>query len=130
MNMQTMSEMDPLDCYFVVEETQYGPVVVGAMTAAEIEAQGKEAKPSGICHDIATLPADAQIDMRALGKMFGRSTKSIQRAIRRGDLPRPFRFMGKCVWLAGTIIEHLRSKQQAALEKAAKHAKRLERHAA
>lgn len=129
--MENVFELDPMDCFYEVEETEYGPVVVGALTRSEIEAQGRKVEPgSGICRDIASLPATAHIDQRALAKVLGRSTKSIQRAIRRGDLPRPFRFMGKCVWLVGSIIEHLQAKQKAALEKAVRHAKQLERHVA
>jgi hypothetical protein len=121
----------PEDAWLQVEDTEYGPVVVNAFTTAELEKMDREARlRSGICQDLATLPANAHLDMRALAKILKRSTKSIERAVRRGDLPKPFRFMGKCVWLAGVIVEHLKAKQAAALETAERQAKRRERHAA
>jgi hypothetical protein len=121
----------PSDAWLEIEETAYGPVVVNAYTAAEIEKMEREERRSpGICQDLAKLPPNAHIDMRALAKILRRSTKSIQRAIRREDLPKPFRFMGKCVWMAGIIVEHLQAKQKLVLETAERQAKRRERHAA
>jgi hypothetical protein len=114
-----------------IEETAYGPVVVNAYTAAEIEKMEREERRSpGICQDLAKLPANAHIDMRALAKILRRSTKSIQRAIRREDLPKPFRFMGKCVWMAGVIVEHLQAKQKSVQDVEARRSRNRERDAA
>jgi hypothetical protein len=38
--------------------------------------------------------------------------------------------MGKCVWLAGVIIDHFVEKQKAALQLDAKRKERLSRHVA
>jgi hypothetical protein len=117
--------------WLVVEDTTEGQRVVEAYTDAELNAmQAINANPSGVCIDLATLPVNAQLDMHALAKIFKRSKKSIQRAIRRGDLPKPFRMMGKCVWLAGVIIDHFVEKQKAALQLDEKRKERLSRHVA
>jgi hypothetical protein len=100
-------------------------------TTAELAAmESMYSQTSGVCVDLATIPVNAQLDMRALARIFKRSKKSIQRAIRRGDLPKPFRFMGKCVWLAGVILDHFTAKQKAALQLDAKRKERLSRHVA
>jgi hypothetical protein len=71
----------PEDAWLQVEETEYGPVVVNAFTTAELEQMDREARlRSGICQDLATLPANAHLDMRALAKILKRSTKSIAEA--------------------------------------------------
>jgi hypothetical protein len=117
--------------WLVVEDTAEGQRVVEAYTDAELNAmQASNASPSGVCIDLATMPVNAQLDMHALAKIFKRSKKSIQRAIRRGDLPKPFRMMGKCVWLAGVIIDHFVEKQRGALQLDAKRKERLSRHVA
>lgn len=112
------------------KDSPNGPVVVDAWTDEEMEEMQKQpVKLPGVCTEFTSLPASAHLDMRGVAKLLKRSTKSIQRAIQRGDLPKPFRFMGKCVWLAGVIVQHLESKQKAALQLDAKRKERLARHA-
>ena len=65
---------------------------------------------------LAELPPEAEVDTAALGRILGRSRKTIQRAVRRGELPAPFRFMGRNVWLVSAILDHFRARQKAALK--------------
>jgi hypothetical protein len=81
----------------------------------------EESTNSGVCVEFATLPPDAHIDMVSVARILKRSTKSVQRAVRRGDLPAPFKFLGKLTWTAGVIVEHIREKQRDALQVAARH---------
>jgi len=113
-----------------LKDTPEGPEIVNAYTEEELEANAREPVVTpGIHTEFTSLPASAHVDMRGVARLLKRSTKSIQRAIQRGDLPKPFRFMGKCVWLAGVIVQHLESKQKAALQLDAKRKERLSRHA-
>jgi len=88
----------------------------------------EESTNTGACVEFATLPPNAHIDLRTLAKMLKRSTKSVQRAVRRGDLPAPFKFLGKLTWMAGVIVEHLKQKQEAVLQYAARRDAKLLRH--
>ena len=72
-------------------------------------------RSAGIVTELAELPREAYIDIRALARILGRSVRSVERAVRRGELPPPFRFMGKRVWMAGVIVDHMAARQQAAL---------------
>jgi hypothetical protein len=67
---------------------------------------------NGVCVEFAVLPPNAYINIDGVAKILKRSTKSVQRAVRRGDLPAPFKFFGKRTWLAGGIVEHLKKKQE------------------
>lgn len=90
----------------------------------------EESTNNGACVEFANLPPNAHIDLRTLAKMLKRSTKSVQRAVRRGDLPAPFKFLGKLTWMAGVIVEHLKQKQEAVLHVAARRDAKLLKHAA
>ena len=65
---------------------------------------------------LAELPPDAHLDAEALANILGRCKKSIQRAVRRGELPPPIKLMGKHVWLVRTILEHMKTRQEAAVK--------------
>ena len=79
------------------------------------EASAEADEPAGIVTEIATLPREAHVNIRALAKILGRSVRSVERGVRRGDLPQPFKFMGKRVWMAGVIVDHLVAKQRVVL---------------
>jgi len=49
--------------------------------------------PDGVVVDLAAFPGNAHIDVEALAKILHRHKRSITRAIYRGELPPPFRFM-------------------------------------
>lgn len=76
---------------------------------------------------LAELPPDSHIDGVSLARMLGCCKKSVQRAVRRGELPPPFKFMGRHVWLVRAILEHLQSSQRAACQQLERRAVRLER---
>lgn len=83
---------------------------------------------SGIVTCLAELPENAHLDAVALGRILGRCKKTIQRAVRRGELPPPIRFMGRHVWLVGTILRHFEERQQAAVDEVDRRIVRLQRH--
>ena len=85
-------------------------------TAAAVgDGSTDDSRSDGIVTGLAELPREAHVNIRALARMLGRSVRSVERAVRRGELPPPFRFMGRRVWIAGTIIDHMAARQQAAL---------------
>ena len=47
------------------------------------------------------------ISLNDLTQIFHRHTDTIKRAIERGELPPPVRFMGLQVWTAKVIIRHI-----------------------
>jgi len=83
---------------------------------------------SGIVDELAKLPPNAHIDGDGLGRILGRCKKSVQRAVRRGELPPPFRFMGRHVWLVKTILEHLERQQEDAARQAARREANIQKH--
>jgi len=87
----------------------------GTQTENTVMAAAVSPRSDGIVTALAELPHAAHLDIRALAKILGRSVRSVERAIRRDELPPPIRFMGKRIWLVGTITEHMAARQQAAL---------------
>ena len=94
---------------------------------ADTMAQQPSTAPPGVVTVLAELPRDAHVDAEALGRMLGRCKKSVQRAWRRGELPPPVKFMGRHVWLVGTIRDHFQARQDAALREARKRGERISR---
>ncbi len=80
----------------------------------------------GVCTAIASLSPDSHLEVCALASILGRCKKSIQRAVRRGELPQPFTFMGRHVWLAGTIVDHLQKLQDSALRQVERRDRKIE----
>ena len=60
----------------------------------------------GVVLDLANLPPDALIDRAALARMLARCEASIDRAVKRGEIPKPVKFMGKKTWTAKVIQDH------------------------
>ena len=59
------------------------------------------AKDEGVViTELAELSPEAQVDATALAAILGRSKKTITRAVRRGELPAPTKFLGKHFFLA------------------------------
>jgi len=81
----------------------------------------------GVITFLTELPPDAYLDSETLGRLLGRCKKSIQRATRRGELPPPFKFLGRNVWLVKTILEHMEARQEAACRKVDRRVHRLDR---
>ena len=69
--------------------------------------------------------ADAIVDAAGLAQILGRCKKTVERAVRRGELPRPFRFMGKNVWMRHKILAHLNQRQDEVLRCQQQHEKRI-----
>ena len=99
----------------------------GPMAAAS----GRTAPPAvtaglpGVCSELALLPRSAHVDARALSRILGRTVRTIDRATSRRELPAPLKFLGRRVWLVGTIQDHLKDLQDQALKVAAKHAQKI-----
>ena len=85
------------------------------------------AREHGAVTELAKLPPQAHVDSQALGQMLGRCKKSVQRAVRRGELPPPFRFMGRHVWLVKTLLDHLQEQQDVVLHEMNRRTARLEK---
>lgn len=85
-----------------------------------------ENRLDGICSELACMVPNAHLDVSALAFILGRCKKSIQRAVRRGELPQPFTFMGRHVWLAGKIVEHLQKLQNEALHQAGRRDRKID----
>ena len=69
--------------------------------------------------EFAALPEGAIIYEQALAAMFHRHPMSIRRAVARGELPPPFRMMGRRAWTAGALVQHLQARQKEAVRKQA-----------
>jgi hypothetical protein len=81
--------------------------------AAALPEPTPAAPPALSAPDLAT----ATVDAAQLAQMLDCCTKSIERAVRRDELPRPFKFMGRNRWMRTTILAHLEKRQAAALAK-------------
>lgn len=69
---------------------------------------------------LAKMPREAFLDKDALARLFRKCTKSISRALRRGELPPPVPFLGKRGWTVEAILNHLTSRQQSAIQRTRK----------
>ncbi len=47
------------------------------------------------------------VNKEALAAIFGKSERSIERAVQRGELPPPTPLFGQSTWTAGAIIRHI-----------------------
>jgi hypothetical protein len=79
-------------------------------------ADGASVARGMVVTEIATLPAGAVLDEVALARILGRTKRSLQRAVNRGDLPPGFLFLGRRTWTAGAILRRIEARQAAALK--------------
>lgn len=77
---------------------------------------------------IASLPDNAMISKKELAQCFARHTTSVDRAVRRGELPPPCRLFGQAVWTVKTIREHIEAKLNEARAEQTETKKRLAKH--
>jgi len=63
---------------------------------------------------LAALPPETPLDRADLARMLGKCETSIMRAVKRGELPRPVRLMGRPTWTARAILNHLTARLDAA----------------
>ena len=68
---------------------------------------------------LAELPDTAIVSEEALCRIFARSSDSIKRAVRRGELPPPVRLFGKPSWTVRVLVQFIEKRlEQAALDAA------------
>lgn len=72
----------------------------------------------GISTALALLPEGAILNLAALARILGRHPKSVERSIRRAELPQGIRLLGRRVWLAGALQQHLHARQEEAIRAA------------
>ena len=65
----------------------------------------------GVIADLGALPRGAIVTDVGLAKIFKRCRVSILRAVRRGELPEPFRLLGAYSWSVGALLAHFEKKQ-------------------
>ena len=75
-------------------------------------------EPGSVITRLAELPPEAHLDIAALARILGRHRKSVERAVRRGELPPPIRLFGQGVWLVGYVLKHFQQRQEAAVKRA------------
>ncbi len=80
-------------------------------------------KTERVITDLAELPPETVIDEAALARIFQCCPKSIKRAVKRKELPRSVKLLGKPTWTARVVSDHLTAR----LEAAKREAERLER---
>jgi hypothetical protein len=81
----------------------------------------------GVLTGLASLPHDALLDKEALAGVLGCCAKSIERMVRRHELPPPVRFGGRGRWLAGAIMDHFKARADAAAKAQEREVARLRR---
>mgnify|MGYP001127876166 CR=1 FL=1 len=78
---------------------------------------------AGIVTRLGEVPPGSIITEEGLAVILGRHPVSIKRAVERGELPPPVRLLGKPVWTASFVLNHLEGR----LRKAGDERKRDER---
>jgi len=71
------------------------------------------------------LPGGTIITRKRLAKMLERHEVSIDRAVKRGELPPPVRFCGAPTWTVKAIMEHLNNRLAKAAKEVEKDSRRL-----
>jgi len=87
----------------------------------------EEQAPAGVVRELGELPPGAILEEEAVARMFNRHPASVKRAVARGELPPPTRFLGKPRWTAGAILAHLDTRLESARREAEKEAARISR---
>jgi hypothetical protein len=77
-------------------------------------------KPAPGLGGLADLDPRTPLSVDDLARLLHRSVRSIERAVVRGELPAPFRFLGHRTWTVETILAHLQDRQEAVLGVAAR----------
>ena len=74
--------------------------------------------------NLAELPPDAFVTMAYLAEVFTRDRRSVQKAIQRGELPRPIHLFNDKGWTVRALLQHfevLHQRAQDASRKGALH---------
>ena len=80
---------------------------------------------AGAYSALGQLSPETPLGVKALAELFGWSTRTVHRAVQSGDLPPPFKLMGRNTWLAKTILEDSEARQEGAVRLARRRLKRL-----
>jgi len=95
-------------------------------TPAVQESPAVPAAPTGpSLAALAALDRSTPLTAADLARFLGRCPKSIHRAARRGELPAPFRLLGRLCWTAGAVLEHFGQRQGEALKQGARRDARI-----
>ena len=78
-----------------------------------------------IVEGFAALPAGAVVWKAGLADLLGRSEKTVERWVARGELPAPMRLGGRCAWLVGSIRDHWAHMQAAAIAEQERECRRI-----
>ena len=70
----------------------------------------------GVWMAMGSLPSESIVSEDGLAGIFGKHRDSIKRAVGRGELPKPFKLMGKLVWRVQALWEHFKKLETAAQE--------------
>ena len=87
---------------------------------------GESHNRSGIIAELGELPPGAFVSEGGLARMAGKHKVSIKRAVDRGELPPPVKFLGECGWTAGAIVRHIEKRLEAADKDKIRHARKFE----
>lgn len=77
---------------------------------------------------MAAMLPDEYVDIRQLAKCFNCSVRTIQRYVRRGQLPPPVRFGNRSLWVVKLVREWIEKRSRAEEAEAEKEARRLENY--
>lgn len=70
----------------------------------------RSVEPLGFPRSLGNLPPTELINVVGLAKILGRCKKSIERAIRRGELPPPIKMMGRHTWSVQQLNDHFQKR--------------------
>ena len=68
---------------------------------------------------------EAVLSLAEMCRILGRSRWALSRAVERGELPPPVRFLGRRAWVAGAVVRHLQQRQDEAMRQQATMARRV-----
>lgn len=74
---------------------------------------------------LAALPPEQMLDIKAMAICFKCSTRTIQRMVKRRELPPPIVFGNKSIWTVKRIRDRIDHLYEAAVKAAAREASRL-----
>jgi len=66
------------------------------------------------------LAPETVIDINGMAQLLGRHQQTVKRAVRRGELPRGTRLMGRTTWTAAGILRHVEGRVKRQTESNAK----------
>lgn len=89
-------------------------------TLEPVDPDGQEPGMVGVVVELGTLGAGAIVSKAGLARMLHKHPVSVDRAIQRGELPKPVKFMGGMVWTAGVLTAHFERRLEAAAKEVAR----------